>query len=70
VIPAHTHAGTVSQSFDDNPAGSTCTVTETAGGATATVIVDVFGSGQTVTIPAGKVTSVHLTDVYDDGEPI
>jgi hypothetical protein len=70
VIPAHTHAGTVSHSFDDVPAGSTCTVTETAGGATATVIVRVIGSGQTVSVPAGKVTSVHVTDVYDDGEPI
>jgi Domain of unknown function (DUF5979) len=69
VIPAHPHAGSVPHSFDDIPAGSTCTVTETAAGATATVIVEVIGSGQTVTIPAGKVTSVHLTDLYDDGTP-
>jgi Domain of unknown function (DUF5979) len=70
VIPAHTHAGTVSHSFDDIPAGSTCAVTETANGATATVIVEVIGNNQTVTIPAGEVEAVSLTDVYDDGSPV
>ncbi|MBV9363568.1 MAG: hypothetical protein JOY89_04980, partial [Solirubrobacterales bacterium] len=69
VIPAYTHAGTVSHTFDSIPADSTCTVTETAGGATATVIVEVIGSGQTVSIPAGEVASAYLTDVYDDGHP-
>jgi len=68
VIPAHTH-GTVSHSFDSIPAGSTCTVTETANGATATVIVQVLGNNQTVSIPAGAVTAVSLTNVYDDGSP-
>lgn len=69
VIPAHTPAGTVSQTFGDIPAGSMCTVTEMANGATSTVIADVLGNDQTVTIPAGDVESVSLTDVYDEGSP-
>ena len=54
----------MSQSFDDIPAGSVCTVTETADGATATVTATVSGNHQTVTIPAGEVVSVNLMDVY------
>jgi hypothetical protein len=66
VIAAGTPAGNVSHSFDGIPAGSVCTVTETADGATATVTVTatVSGDGQTVTIPAGKVVPVSLMDVY------
>ncbi|MBV9192973.1 MAG: thioester domain-containing protein [Solirubrobacterales bacterium] len=70
VIAAHTPAGTVSHSFDDIPAGSVCTVTETTDGATATVIVTVSGDRQGVTVPAGKVASVSLMDVYDEGSPV
>ena len=43
VIAAGTPAGNVSQSFDGIPAGSVCTVTETADGATATVTATVSG---------------------------
>jgi Domain of unknown function (DUF5979)/Thioester domain len=67
VIPAHTPAGTVSHSFEDIPAGSVCTVTETADGASDMVIVTVSGNGQTVTIPAATVVPVSLMDVYDEG---
>ena len=49
----------MSHSFDGIPAGSACTVTETANGATATVTATVSGNGQTVTVPAGKVVSVQ-----------
>ncbi len=70
VIPAHTRAGSVSHSFDDIPAGSVCTVTETAGGASDTVLVNVVGNNQTVIIPAATVVPVSLTDVYDDGSGI
>ncbi len=64
VVAPGTHAGNVSQSFDDIPAGSVCTVTETADGANATVTATVSGNNQTVTVPAGKVVSVNLMDVY------
>jgi Domain of unknown function (DUF5979)/Thioester domain len=69
VIGAGTGAGTVTHSFDDIPAGSVCTVTETTDGSTATVIVDITGNGQSVTIPAGTVVPVSLMDVYDEGSP-
>jgi Domain of unknown function (DUF5979) len=65
VIPARTAAGTVSHTFDGIPAGSVCTVTETASGATATVTATVSGNGQTVTIPAGKAVPVDVLDVYE-----
>ena len=64
VIASRTRAGSVSHSFDGIPAGSVCTVTETADGATATVTATVAGNGQKVTVPAGKVVSVSLVDVY------
>ena len=64
MIAAGTPAGSVSHSFDDIPAGSVCTVTETADGATATVTATVTGNDQKVTVPAGKVVPVNLMDVY------
>ena len=54
VIAARTRAGRVSHSFDGIPAGSVCTVTETADGATADVRVQVIGNGRTVTVPGGQ----------------
>ncbi len=74
VIPAGTPAGSVSQSFDNIPAGSMCTVTETADGATDTVAATVSGNDQTVAVPAGEVVPVNVMDVYAhtahlDGEP-
>ena len=64
VVAAATPAGNVSRSFDDIPAGSVCTVTETADGATATFAATVSGNHQNVTVPAGKVVPVNLIDVY------
>ncbi len=68
VIRAGSAAGSVSHSFDGIPAGSACTVTETADGGTTTVAALVAGSGHTVTVPAGKVVPVSLVDVY--GQPL
>jgi|GEM_PF-697335 hypothetical protein len=65
VIAAGTKAGSVSHSFDGIPAGSGCTVTETADGASDTVTATVSGSGQTVDVPAGKAVSVDLIDTYE-----
>jgi hypothetical protein len=64
VIAASTPAGTVSKSLDGIPAGSVCTVTETADGGTPTITATVAGDDQTVTVPAGSVVPVGLTDVY------
>ncbi len=64
VIHSRTPAGSVSHSFDGIPAGSVCTVTETADGATTTVAATVAGNGQRVHVPAGKVVPVNLIDVY------
>ena len=65
VIAAGAGAGSRSHSFDGIPAGSVCTVTETADGGTATVTATVSGDGQSVTVPAGKVVPVELIDAYD-----
>jgi hypothetical protein len=64
VIAAGSPAGNVSQSLDGIPAGSICTVTETADGGTATITATVAGDDQTVTVPAGNVVPVSLADVY------
>jgi hypothetical protein len=65
VIGARSKAGSVSHSFDGIPAGSVCTVTETADGGTTTVAATVSGNGQTVTVTAGTVVPVSLVDAYD-----
>ena len=46
VIASGTPAGSVSHSFDGIPAGSVCTVTETADGATATVAATVAATAR------------------------
>ena len=50
--------------FDDIPAGTVCTVTETADGSTSTVAVTTTGSPQDVTIPAGDAAAAEITDTY------
>ena len=60
-------AGTTSPdpvTFDDIPAGTVCTVTETADGSTSTVAVTTTGSPQDVTIPAGDTAAAEITDTY------
>ena len=64
VVAARARAGRVSRSFDGIPAGSVCTVTETADGTTKDVRVQVIGNHRTVTVPGGKVVPVNLVNVY------
>ena len=64
VIPAHTRAGSVSRYFPGLAAGSRCTVTETANGATTTVQARAAGRRKTATIAAGRTATVHLTDTF------
>ncbi len=65
VLPENTAAGPHSHMFEGIPANSTCTVTETANGATPAVKVTTEGSPQTVTIPAGgAITAGEITDTY------
>ena len=61
-ILANSPAGTLSRSFPDIPAGLTCTVTETANGATSAVAVTVTGSGQRIAIPAAGTATATLSD--------
>ena len=63
-LPAGAAAGTYSQTYEDIPAGSTCTVHETANGSTSTVSVTTTGAGQTVTVPAAHVAEAGITDTY------
>ena len=67
VIAAGTPAGSYSQSFGPVPAGSVCTVTEAADGATDTVAAIVSGNGGNGTVPAGEVVPVNVMDVYERG---
>ena len=63
-IPAGTGAQTLTQTYQDIPAGSSCTVTETSNGATSTVTANVAGANQTVTVPAGTLASLSITDTF------
>ena len=63
-IPAGTGATTLTNTYQDIPAGSSCTVTETSNGATTTVTATVAGANQTVTVPAGTVASLSITDTF------
>ena len=64
VIPANSPADTYTQEYDDIPANSSCTVTETQDGSNTVVSVVVTGSGQTVTVPAGGTATADLSDDY------
>ena len=64
VIPAGVRAGTPEHTYTNIPAGTVCTVTETANGSSAAVSVVTVGSGQTVTVPAGGTATVELSNDY------
>jgi Domain of unknown function (DUF5979)/Thioester domain len=67
VIPAGTPRSLKTQSYDDIPAGSTCTVTETADGANSVVTAIVLPSNtQTVSVPAATVVAAIFDDVLID----
>src|SRR6476619_3258736 len=57
-------ATTLTNTYQDIPAGSSCTVTETSNGATTTVTATVAGANQTITIAAGTVASLSITDTF------
>ena len=66
VIPAAAdRSGDEIRIYSDIPAGTSCTVTETADGATDAALVTVQGSGQQVTIPAAGAATTEITDTYD-----
>jgi Domain of unknown function (DUF5979)/Thioester domain len=64
VIKAGAAAGDYTQQYDDIPAPTTCTVTETVDGHNSAVSVDVEGSGQTVSVPAGSIAEADVGDTY------
>ena len=55
---------TLTHTYQDIPAGSSCTVTETSNGATTTVTASVAGANQTVMVPAGTLASLSITDTF------
>lgn len=64
LIPARTAAGSVSRYFPGLPAGTRCTVTETADGHAAGVHASPSATHVQVTVPASGTAAAHLTDVY------
>ena len=63
-IPAGAPAGETTTTYHDIPAGTMCTVTETADGSNTTTKVVVTGAGQQVTIRSGETEMVHVTNTY------
>jgi hypothetical protein len=63
VIPAGA-TGDTSTTIDDLPAGTVCTVTETADGSTSTAVVTIDSTGSPATIAPGADTGVQVTDTY------
>jgi hypothetical protein len=68
-IPARTRAGSVSRVFDGLPAGSRCTVTETATGRTGTVGVVSSARRVSVTIRGNGRAIARFTDTYIKPRP-
>jgi hypothetical protein len=64
VIGAGASAGDHFKRYDGIPAGTSCTVTETADGHTSAVSVAVVGSGRTVSVPAGHAVEADISDTY------
>jgi Domain of unknown function (DUF5979)/Thioester domain len=65
VIAAGTPAGTTSQTYPGIAAGTVCTATEAASGATATVIVTAEGSPQSATIAPNGSATLNFLNTYD-----
>ncbi len=64
-LPAGAAAGTTSRTYDDIPAGSTCTVSELTNGGTSALSVTTEGATQHVTVPAGKTVEADVTNTYE-----
>ncbi len=66
-IPAGTGAGLQLHFYNNIPAGSTCTITETADGSTSVVTTTVIGGdNRTVDVAAGRVSPVLFADIFTD----
>ena len=65
VIPAGTPGGTVSMSYPNVLAGSTCALTETATGATETATAMTVGSPQEVTISENGTATANVVNTYE-----
>ena len=63
-IPAGTAAKTVTHTYDNIPADSSCTITETSNGATTTIEATVVGGTQTLLVPAAVTQTASITDTY------
>jgi TQXA domain-containing protein len=65
VIDPGASAGDRTKTYENLPAGSTCTVIETSNGSNgATTVVITGDNGKPVTIPSGKSATAHITDTY------
>ena len=64
ISPAPRRSGDEFRIYTDIPAGTTCTVTETADGSNNAALVTVTGNGQQVTVGAAESAAVEVTDVY------
>jgi Domain of unknown function (DUF5979)/Thioester domain len=64
VIPAGSGAATTDHTYSNIPAGTACTVTETANGSSTAVDVVTVGNGQAVTVPAGGTGTAELSNDY------
>ncbi len=64
-LPAGAAAGTTTHTYEDVPAGSTCTVRELTNGGTNAVSVTTVGTIQHVTVPAGKTVEADITNTYE-----
>ena len=65
-IPANSPAGTLTRTYDDLPAGASCTGTETPNGSTDTVFVTIAAGPLPVTVPPGASVTASVTDTYQD----
>ena len=65
-IPANSPAGTLTRTYDDLPAGASCTGTETPNGSTDTVFVTIAAGPLPVIVPPGASVTASVTDTYQD----
>ena len=65
-IPANSPAGTLTRTYDDPPAGASCTGSETPNGSTDTVFVTIAAGPLPVSVPPGASVTASVTDTYQD----
>jgi hypothetical protein len=64
LIPAHAGPGSQTRSYPDLPAGSRCTITETANGHSNTVRASTAGRRKTLTIQPNRTATAQITDTF------